>query len=107
VRGRLLAYAGVGESITLSSPLPNSDSMRAKPGQRRENAYPCGLDGICVREAQEHRAGTDVKRPRPVGVQGFKSPPPHHLDTLRIFDSNLPARTIVPVQNGVAKTLDD
>ena len=63
MRGKTLALAGVGKDAYPSSAKLNEGEARSK-----------ARDTMCAKL----RNMTNVKRPRPAGVQGFKSPPPHH-----------------------------
>ena len=62
VRGKPLTVAGVAK--------PPAHTGGVKPGQRRET-HPN------LRARSSGTSNEDVKTPRPVGVQGFESPPPH------------------------------
>jgi hypothetical protein len=68
VRGKTLALAGVGNNAYPSSAKLNEGEARSK-----------ARDTTCAKL----RNMINVKRPRPAGVQGFKSPPPHHFSIYR------------------------
>ncbi len=72
MRGKTLALAGVGKDAYPSSAKLNEGEARSK-----------ARDTMCAKL----RNMTNVKRPRPAGVQGFKSPPPHHFTSNSSADS--------------------
>ena len=80
VRGKPLTVAGVAK--------PPAHIGGVKPGQRRET-HP----NECARSSGTSNEG--VKRPRPVGVQGFESPPPHQCTGKLGSESQTPSLRLV------------